>query len=316
MTPGSRAREKTRSRLRSTIPMRQADGQIRGLEPRKQRAPTASGRMWRRINAGVTVASIGTLAKRYAGLLSVTAVLLVVPSGAEATAPPPCDPGLPPALEFAGLPSRIVTGPDETFGFGRTFASERSPGDPFIVRMENARGHPFFEGALDSWRDRLYIGFRLDHGPALVTLYYHEVDPASAERCGRTIARRVRPKRLVLFPPACQAHYRGLRQRPRSVLVACGDGNLQLRSMRWRGWNSGKARGRGQALLNDCRPYCAAGRFHRLPVRVRLTRPQYCSGLGRYIYTRLSYRYLRRPSWLARATGSAPFPCRFVASEF
>jgi hypothetical protein len=80
--------------------------------------------------------------------------LLAAPAGAEATAPPTCDPHTPPALDFAGLPSRVVTGPKETFGFGRTFESEWNPADPFIARMENPRGRAFFEGSLDNWRDR------------------------------------------------------------------------------------------------------------------------------------------------------------------
>jgi hypothetical protein len=238
--------------------------------------------------------------------------LLAAPAGAEATAPPTCDPHTPPALDFAGLPSRVVTGPKETFGFGRTFESEWNPADPFIARMENPRGRAFFEGSLDNWRDRLWIDFYLNDGPARVSLYYHEVHPDTGERCGRTIRQRVRPKRLVLFPPGCYADYRGLRQRPRSVIVACGDANLQLRSMRWRGWNRGQTRGWGQAMLNDCIPYCAAGRFHWLPVRAKLSRPRYCWQLHRYIYTRLHYRFLKRPSWVRRVTGRAPFPCRMV----
>jgi len=43
---------------------------------------------------------------------------------------------------------------------------------------------------------------------------------------------------------------------------------------------------------------------------VRLSGLRLCSNVERYMYTRISWRYADRPSWLGRRTGTAPFPCR------
>ncbi|MEV5941622.1 hypothetical protein [Streptomyces sp. NPDC051994] len=58
--------------------------------------------------------------------------------------------------------------------------------------------------------------------------------------------------------------------RPGSYLIACGDGNNGLVSLRWTQWGPVSAAAGGLDMVNDCRPYCAAGRFHSYPVTVRL----------------------------------------------
>ncbi|WP_328313156.1 hypothetical protein OG432_24760 [Streptomyces sp. NBC_00442] len=58
--------------------------------------------------------------------------------------------------------------------------------------------------------------------------------------------------------------------RPTSYLIACGDGNNGLVSLHWTQWGQTSAEGRGSDVVNDCVPYCAAGRFHEFPVTVRL----------------------------------------------
>lgn len=57
-------------------------------------------------------------------------------------------------------------------------------------------------------------------------------------------------------------------------LIACGDGNSILTALRWTQWKPKFAVGSGLNVLNDCRPYCAAGTFHSYPVTVRLDRPK------------------------------------------
>jgi hypothetical protein len=122
---------------------------------------------------------------------------------------------------------------------------------------------------------------------------------------GFTIRYRINAR--VLFPALCVQR---LRARPRNVVVACGDGNFQLRGMRWRGWHRRSTVGRGTGLANDCTPYCAVGRFHRRPIKVRLSRVRYCSNIARYVYTRLTYRWTRgAPPGGRRSRGSSPFPC-------
>ncbi|MFI9587093.1 hypothetical protein ACIHCQ_35965 [Streptomyces sp. NPDC052236] len=62
--------------------------------------------------------------------------------------------------------------------------------------------------------------------------------------------------------------------RPSKFLIACGDGNSGLTELKWMSWGPATATGSGLNVVNDCKPYCAAGKFHSYPVIVRLERPQ------------------------------------------
>jgi hypothetical protein len=62
--------------------------------------------------------------------------------------------------------------------------------------------------------------------------------------------------------------------RPADFLLACGDGNSRLTSLRWSHWDADSAKARGRNVVNDCVPYCAEGTFHSYPVVVRLDRPE------------------------------------------
>lgn len=80
--------------------------------------------------------------------------------------------------------------------------------------------------------------------------------------------------------------------RPRTFLIACGDGNSILTALRWSAWKPTFATGRGLNVLNDCRPYCAAGKFHSYPVAVRLDRPkQWQKHPGKQHYTEMHLVY-------------------------
>ncbi|MFF3325047.1 hypothetical protein [Streptomyces sp. NPDC002889] len=61
--------------------------------------------------------------------------------------------------------------------------------------------------------------------------------------------------------------------RPGDFLLACGDGNNRLTALRWSSWGPTSAVGSGLDLVNDCQPYCAAGKFRSYRVTVRLDRP-------------------------------------------
>ncbi|MGE7387998.1 hypothetical protein ACQKM2_21235 [Streptomyces sp. NPDC004126] len=62
--------------------------------------------------------------------------------------------------------------------------------------------------------------------------------------------------------------------RPDEYLLACGDGNNRLVGLRWESWGPGTATATGTDMVNDCRPYCAAGHFRAYPVTVTLSKPQ------------------------------------------
>lgn len=79
---------------------------------------------------------------------------------------------------------------------------------------------------------------------------------------------------------------------PAAYVLACGDGNSRLVSMRWFRWDPQAAVGRGTNAVNDCDPYCAAGAFHSYPVTVRLDMPTGGGGgTGQSHFTRITLTY-------------------------
>ncbi|MBQ0888258.1 hypothetical protein KBZ94_25600 [Streptomyces sp. RM72] len=79
---------------------------------------------------------------------------------------------------------------------------------------------------------------------------------------------------------------------PAAYVLACGDGNSRLVSLRWFRWDPQAAVGRGTNAVNDCDPYCAAGAFHSYPVTVRLDMPTGGEqGTGQPHFTRITLTY-------------------------
>lgn len=58
--------------------------------------------------------------------------------------------------------------------------------------------------------------------------------------------------------------------KPPALTIACGDGNDYLKSLHWTLWSATAAKATGTEEVNDCQPYCAAGKFHSYPVTVTL----------------------------------------------
>jgi hypothetical protein len=174
--------------------------------------------------------------------------------------------------------------------------------------MADEDGDVFADGFLEPGGfDETWV--RLDLGTRYVTITATAVEENldTLSTCTRTISRRVDAITRIYAPSRCYNQ----RVRPPSMIVACGDGNLQLRSLRWRGWNTAVARARGLALINACLPYCAVGKFHRIRASVRLYSRKRCGNIGRYVYTKLRYRFIGPlPRGVPRRTGAAPFPCR------
>ncbi len=95
------------------------------------------------------------------------------------------------------------------------------------------------------------------------------VIPASAHPAGTTSARSAAPLDPVVVDCFSQAQ-----TRPEEYLLACGDGNNRLVKLRWDTWGPRTATATGTDMVNDCRPYCAAGRFRAYPVAVTLSHPE------------------------------------------
>jgi hypothetical protein len=146
----------------------------------------------------------------------------------------------------------------------------------------------FYEDATNDELAEFYLRLDLDNAPATVTATFEQTDSIADEPmpCVRTITAYARGYRHFGLIDRCDAPS----FRPHSIILACGDGNFGLSALRWRGWNRGVATARGKAYANDCVPYCAAGHFHRYPVRVRAYRVRRM-GPGGYAYTRLRIRF-------------------------
>lgn len=80
--------------------------------------------------------------------------------------------------------------------------------------------------------------------------------------------------------------------KPTDLTIACGDGNDYLKSLQWTAWSDTVAKGSGVEEVNDCNPYCAAGKFHSYPVTVTLDRAQ----SNRFTRLRIHYSGARPPN--------------------
>ncbi|MDX3527657.1 hypothetical protein P1P75_14695 [Streptomyces sp. ID05-39B] len=90
--------------------------------------------------------------------------------------------------------------------------------------------------------------------------------------------------------------------RPDAFILACGDGNSRLASLKWDHWNARSAKATGVNVVNDCKPYCAAGTFHSYPVVVRLDKAQpWKKDLRTQRYDRIVLEYpAQRPEQFAK----------------
>ena len=80
--------------------------------------------------------------------------------------------------------------------------------------------------------------------------------------------------------------------RPGSFTLACADGNSSLSHLTWSSWTAASAHGTGTQLINDCVPYCAAGKFVSYPAQVTFWRSEPVPGhpSQRY-FSRVTLRY-------------------------
>jgi hypothetical protein len=60
--------------------------------------------------------------------------------------------------------------------------------------------------------------------------------------------------------------------KPGSFTLTCADGNDYLSHLSWSSWSASSASSTGTNLVNDCTPYCAAGKFHSYPADVKFWR--------------------------------------------
>ncbi|MEU8950312.1 hypothetical protein [Streptomyces sp. NPDC048489] len=111
--------------------------------------------------------------------------------------------------------------------------------------------------------------------------------PRSAHTVAQESAPRQVPTRTVVLDCFSQPQVE-----PGDFVLACGDGNSRLTSLQWSRWGANSAVATGINMVNDCKPYCAAGTFRNYPVTVRLDRPQASKNDPQSThYTRLTLLY-------------------------
>jgi hypothetical protein len=81
--------------------------------------------------------------------------------------------------------------------------------------------------------------------------------------------------------------------RPRTLTLACGDGNTALSGLRWSSFGGASARARGRLEMNTCAPNCAQGKMVSFPVAVEAVDPRACSAALR-VYDRVIVRFTGR----------------------
>jgi hypothetical protein len=81
----------------------------------------------------------------------------------------------------------------------------------------------------------------------------------------------------------------GLKSRPRSWDSGCTGGSAKFSGLRWTGWGTNRATGRGTVSLRVCDPSCPDGYYRKVPGRLVLTRPIRCKGTRMYSRARLVY---------------------------
>jgi hypothetical protein len=62
-----------------------------------------------------------------------------------------------------------------------------------------------------------------------------------------------------------------LSTQPPSIVLACADDGIRVEGLTWADWTASGATGHGTLLENQCVPSCAAGKFAKYPVAVRLS---------------------------------------------
>jgi hypothetical protein len=96
--------------------------------------------------------------------------------------------------------------------------------------------------------------------------------------------------------------------KPKSVIIACGDGAFRVAKLKWSSWRNTKAVGKGTAKVNTCKPNCAAGKFKSYPVKLTADKPGSCPN-GKRAFTRLTYTFSDTKPKGAKRSGHVPRPC-------
>jgi hypothetical protein len=95
--------------------------------------------------------------------------------------------------------------------------------------------------------------------------------------------------------------------RPAKITITCADANFYVTGLRWSSWTPKNAAAVGTAHVNDCTPFCAAGKFHAYSVTITLAQPTRCH--GRTVFTHLAWRFIGAKAKGQPRIGSITYGC-------
>lgn len=196
--------------------------------------------------------------------------------------PAACAPGTVSGIAFSGLPASVRVGRSIDFSVEEVDDGSITA-SAYSIELRDVHGRALKH--VTGRNATLLLTRGTGDVQVVATALEVPFDP-SKPACIRTIETTVRAIDAVMFYRKCW----GPTQRPRVIVIACADAGLQFRGLRWRHWGATVARATGTALINDCDPFCAAGSWHRLPVKVRLSGPRRCPQQGFYAYERIQWR--------------------------
>jgi hypothetical protein len=81
--------------------------------------------------------------------------------------------------------------------------------------------------------------------------------------------------------------------RPKSLTLACGDGNTVLKGLKWSSFGGATAQAKGTLEMNTCEPNCAQGKDVSYPVKLKATSPRTCKN-GLRVYNKLMIQFTGR----------------------
>jgi hypothetical protein len=97
--------------------------------------------------------------------------------------------------------------------------------------------------------------------------------------------------------------------RPHQIIITCADANFVLTGLRWSHWGRRTATGTGSAKINDCKPFCAKGHFHKYPVSVRLSSAHFCRSAGKTQFRRMRLTFTHKVPAGNKRTNSPKIAC-------
>jgi hypothetical protein len=203
---------------------------------------------------------------------------------AAAAALAPCAADTPASLQLTGIPE--VAFP------GTAYAATLSGDGPVVdasgsdIGVKDAKGEGW--NAHFEYARGVMQPFSVGLGPAPFTVTASWTEPGP---CTRTVSVTLPVERRILGVVNCK---RGAVAPSTGLVLRCDGAKLRLRSLQWSGWNQNATTGRG--TLN--------GR----PATVTLSRPEECSQLDGFIYTRARVTTAART--LKRVVIDCPLPPR------